>query len=393
MTDGSELRPLSEGNRFQRAYARWAEPYYHRMSAEMQAEARRLDAWLYGRAGMGLWAGLMCAIAGSALGLRSAGLPTWLAIVLSLSIWIGLGIAALGAWMAPERFTPRRIVRVGLGLLAGAVLGLLSGFLIGRTARFGGLALDTLGEALADLARKATPALLALSAVLAVLLWLVASSRRWQTQRELAQLRLVQERDAAAREAAEAQLKLLRAQIQPHFIFNTLAALQHWVDSGDARAPGLLRSLTAFLRGSTELLGRDEVLLRDEASMVGHYLAIQQARLGTRLSSSIDVEPAAAMLTLPPGVLLTLVENAVEHGLTPAVSGGTVAVRIRLDADGLDVCVADTGVGPAAGWAEGVGLANCRQRLAHRFGDRARLTLSPQSPGTLARIRVQGSPP
>jgi signal transduction histidine kinase len=381
-------RPLAEGNRFQRAYARWAEPYYRRMTADQQAEARRLDAWLYGRRSIGFWAGMASAIGGTAMGLSFAGLPTWLAVVLGLSIWIGLGIAALGAWMAPERFTTRRIVRVGVLMLAGMLTGLLAGFITGRVARHGGLALDTLGEALASLAWRTMPALLALSVAVVAMVWLVASSRRWQIQRELGGLRLVQERDAAAREAAEAQLKLLRAQIQPHFIFNTLSALQHWVDTGDARAAGLLRSLTGFLRGSTELLGRDEVTLEAEATMVAHYLAIQQARLGTRLASEIDIAPDAAATLMPPGVLLTLVENAVEHGVAPALQGGTVRVHAQREGGNVRLCVDDTGVGPAADWHEGVGLANCRQRLAHRFGTRAGLQLEPRAPGTRACITL-----
>jgi hypothetical protein len=387
----TSLSPLSQGNRLQRAYARWAEPYYRRMSADQQAEARRLDAWLYGRRSIGFWAGMVCAVGATATGLTFAGLPGWLALVLGLSVWIGLGIAALGAWMAPERFTARRIVRVGVLMLAGMLTGLLAGFISGRVARHGGLALDTLGEALAGLAWRTMPALLALSVAIVALVWLVASSRRWQIQRELGELRLVQERDAAAREATEAQLKLLQAQIQPHFLFNTLSALQHWVDTSDPRAPALLRSLTAFLRGSTELLGRGESSVADEAALVAHYLAIQQARLGARLATRIEIAPEVGARALPPGVLLSLVENAIEHGIAPSLSGGAITVIGAPSGTGWTLAVRDDGVGLAGGAAEGVGLANSRARLQHRFGTRATLQLRALDPGTEALIRVEGS--
>jgi len=389
----SSPRPLSEGNRFQRWYAAWAAPHYLRMTAEQRTEASRLDAWLYSRHGVWFWVGLLCAIAGTALGLTVAGLPAWLSLVLGMSIWIGLGIAALGAWMMPERFTARRIVRVGVLTLAGMLTGLLAGFLSGRVAKHGGLALDTLGDALAHLARQTMPAMLALGAVIVALVWLVASSRRWQIQRELRDLRLVQERDAAAREAAEAKLRLLQAQIQPHFLFNTLSALQHWVDTGDPRAAGLLRSLTAFLRGSTELLGRDDTNVADEVALAAHYLAIQQARLGPRLTTRIDIAPEVGAQHLPPGVLLSLVENAIEHGITPALAGGEVAVIGAHDGAGWTLAVRDSGLGLAADARDGVGLANSRARLQHRFGARATLQLRALDRGAEASIRVEGSPP
>lgn len=121
--------------------------------------------------------------------------------------------------------------------------------------------------------------------------------------------------------------------------------------------------------------------------MVGHYLAIMRARLGERLASSIRIAPEVAAQRLPPGLLLTLVENAVEHGVSPALAGATVRIEAAAAADaaaGWTLRVADNGVGLAAGWREGVGLANSRQRLAHHFGGAARLELRPLQPGAEA---------
>jgi LytS/YehU family sensor histidine kinase len=216
--------------------------------------------------------------------------------------------------------------------------------------------------------------------------WAMARLRRRRLEREVTELRLAQERDASAREVAEARLRLLQAQVHPHFVFNTLAAVQHWVDQGDARAAPLLRALTAFLRGSTEMLGRERTTLGEEAAMVGHYLAIMQARLGQRLRSHVEVPSGLAATELPPGLLLTLVENALEHGIEPALAGGTVTVLAELDESGstVRVRVRDDGLGLPASWQEGVGLSNCRQRLVHHFGSSARLDVHAREPGTEA---------
>jgi hypothetical protein len=222
--------------------------------------------------------------------------------------------------MQPERFSGRRLLRFSAWTIGGGYLGTLAGLLVGRFARLGHIGSDTLWEAVRGAAWQATPILLVISLSLLLLLWGVAHTKRLQVQRELQALRLVQERDLAARQAAEAQLKLLQGQIQPHFIFNTLAAVQHWVDTTDPRAGPLLKSLTAFLRGSTELLGREQVTLGEEALIVEHYLEIMQARLGARLHSHVEIAPELASQPVPPGLLLTLVENAIEHGVGPSLA-------------------------------------------------------------------------
>jgi LytS/YehU family sensor histidine kinase len=223
------------------------------------------------------------------------------------------------------------------------------------------------------------------------LLWGVAQIRRSQAQHQLEQARVVQAQDTLARQMAEARLKLLQAQIQPHFIFNTLAALQHWVDTSDARAAPLLRSLTGFLRGSTELMARDEVALAEELGLVRHYLAIMQARLGERLQTEMSSTPEADGWNLPPGLLLTLVENALEHGVGPALQAVRVHVAAAVQDGHLTVTVQDTGPGLSPGWQEGVGLANARERLQHRFGDQARLRVEAAEPGVRATLTVDAA--
>ena len=385
------MAPVRPPNAWQRRYFAWAEKHYAKMDPALAAEARRIDLWLYGPGGTGVFAGLALAVAGSVAGLVAAGFPWPLALICSLAVWLGMPLAGLGAWLQPQKFTARRILRGSLAIVTMGYAGAFVGFLIGRLARHGGLKTETLADSMLSAAKSSTPVLLVALLAIVLLLWGVAQLRSVQDRRELARMTLVQERDVAARQVAESRLHLLQAQIQPHFLFNTLAALQHWVDEGDPRAGPLLRDLTGFLRGSTALLAQPEVPLADEAEATRQYLRIMQARLGPRLAFDVDVDAAAAARTLPAGVLLTLVENAVEHGITPTLQGGAVQVHAFCEGSSLVLEVRDDGAGLATPVIEGLGLANCRERLRHHHGERATLSLAPLQPGTCARVEVRAT--
>lgn len=197
-----------------------------------------------------------------------------------------------------------------------------------------------------------------------------------------ARLRELADRDAALRLST----RLAAAQIQPHFLFNTLASLQHWVDTGDTRAAPLLRDFTAYLRATLPMFERELQPFAHEIEMVRRYLAIMQARLGARLTFDIDV-PDDAVAELPPGIVLTLVENAIAHGIEPQLRGGHVGIAARLDDGRLRLTVRDDGPGLAPGWAEGVGLANTRRRLLHAH-PAATLTLADAHTGCLATLTL-----
>ncbi len=384
-----ELRPLSQGNRFQRAYAAWAAPYYVRMSPHLAVESEKLDRWLYSRGGLLFWAGMLLGCLASAWGLVSLGLPVGTALLVSGLLWSFALFAFVAAWMMPERFGAARLIKAAARIVPLAYLGALVGFFAGHLAKPAQWHFEGFWAALVAASAKTGPVMLALIVAMLFVLWGVAQIRRWQDERELAALRVAQGAEVQARQAAEAQLRLLQAQIQPHFIFNTLAAVQQAVDTADPQAGPLLRSLTAFLRGSTEMLTRSNTSLGEELDMVRHYLAIMQARLGHRLTSRVDADEAAAALVWPPGLLLTLVENAVEHGVASTLQGGHVRVAVTREGQSTQVLVQDDGAGLAPGWQEGLGLTNCRQRLQHHFGGRAILELHPQAPGCQACIRIQ----
>jgi hypothetical protein len=218
-------------------------------------------------------------------------------------------------------------------------------------------------------------------------LWFVTVYRAHQIE---ARLRELDERDRAIDLACQ----LATAQIQPHFLFNSLASLQHWVDTRDDRAAPMLASLTAYLRATLPLFERRQLTLGEELEAARRYLEVMQARLGARLRFNVETaEPALLLTALPPGVLLTLVENAVEHGVSPRLGGGSVQVRVHRTGAMVQVEVADDGPGlPREGPACGpghLGLANTRARLAQAFGGRARLVVeNAPGGGCVARLEL-----
>lgn len=328
------------------------------------------------------WVLFWLALAPLGHALVAAGWPVAALVAIALGVLFSLLFAVRSAWRRPQQFSGRRLLGFGLLVFASASIGVAAATMIAAPGPWSGSQLlSTLGQA--------APQQLVAAIVVLLLVGLPAMARSRKDRREIERLKLVHERDAAARQASEAQLKLLRAQIQPHFIFNTLSAVQHWVDTADPRASGLLRELTAFLRQSTELLAQPAVSLRDEAGLLGHYLAVMQARLGDRLQYRLALDPATLDQLLPAGLLVTLAENALEHGVAPALHGGRVAVSSQRDGRAVCVMVLNTGEPLREGWREGIGLANIRERLRHQFGERSSLSLRTTAEGTEALVRLE----
>jgi LytS/YehU family sensor histidine kinase len=194
------------------------------------------------------------------------------------------------------------------------------------------------------------------------------------------------ERSELEREASDARLHLLQAQVKPHFLFNTLANVQALVDSGSPRASGVLRSLIAYLRAAVPRLQDSTTTIQQELELAQAYLEVMHMRMPDRLSYSFRVDDAAAGLTCPRMTLLTLVENAVRHGIDPAEEGGRIDVDVSIRAGRCTVRVTDTGVGLRAGaHGLGSGLASLRERLRLAFGGDADLRLEAVAPrGVLA---------
>jgi hypothetical protein len=189
------------------------------------------------------------------------------------------------------------------------------------------------------------------------------------------------ERSELERQALDARLHLLQAQVAPHFLFNTLANVQALVDAGSPHASRVLRSLTAYLRAAVPLLRESHATIERELQLVRPYLELMQMRMPDRLQYAIDADPPALKVRCPPTTLLTLVENAVRHGIDPSEDGGHIDVRITRQGERCLVRVTDTGVGlQHAANGLGTGLTTLRERLQLIFGDAAHLRLSPNQP-------------
>ncbi len=213
--------------------------------------------------------------------------------------------------------------------------------------------------------------------LLGLLLTLTAQLRQREAQARSQALAFELERSRLEKQAVDARLALLQAQIEPHFLFNTLANVQALVESGSPRAAPVLTSLIAYLRAGMPRLHDAAPTLDTELTLVRAYLELMQLRMPDRLHFDLQIDPALAGQRFPPLALLTLVENAVRHGIDPAEDGGRIGIGAARDADELVAWVEDTGCGIAADAAPGTGLSNLRSRLAAFYGPGATLKLSP----------------
>jgi signal transduction histidine kinase len=212
----------------------------------------------------------------------------------------------------------------------------------------------------------------------------------WRSETYRADLQSERRRAAEALQSeTQARLALLQAQIEPHFLFNTLANAQSVIESDPQMAKSILDHLNQYLRVSLGRTRRSTSSLGDEVSLISELLAIAELRLGSRLRYVIDVPAELRAARLPPLLVQPLVENALRHGIEPAVSGGEVRIEARREGDSLRLRVTDTGVGLNAGSPERIGLGNVRGRLASLYGEGGRLALYGCEPhGVVAEITL-----
>jgi signal transduction histidine kinase len=209
--------------------------------------------------------------------------------------------------------------------------------------------------------------------------------------------------EAAQRQALQAQLQLLHAQLEPHMLFNTLANLHALIDADPARAQDMLTRLIAFLRATLSASQRTTHPLSEEFSRAGDYLALMQVRMGARLQVELELPAGLSDVQVPPLLVQPLLENAIQHGLEPTRRGGLLSLHACQSGDQLWITVQDTGQGlreaaahqaqAEAGTAArkgGYGLTHVRERLMSLYGGRASLVLMPaeEGPGTVARLAL-----
>lgn len=290
------------------------------------------------------------------------GHPAW---ALSLGLWLGHAVTdGLSGWLGrrvPARWQPGLPLLLFLGLLLGAALGWATEMALTTAVMKHG---DRLTRFWLHLGFGA--ALIGIPLL--------------QGLRRVRALRRVEQERALLR----AELMLLQAQIEPHFLFNTLATLRSFVRQGSERALPLLDAITGLLEATLDRLRQHEhSTLGEECEMVQHYLAIMALRLGDRLSYRLDVDTTLHGFRLPPLMLQPLVENAIRHGIECSEEGGTVHLDALVSDGQLRLSVTNSG-GPLAATStagHGMAVTNLRQRLHALYGDRASLTLATNTAG------------
>jgi hypothetical protein len=187
----------------------------------------------------------------------------------------------------------------------------------------------------------------------------------------------------------EAKLAAMQAQIEPHFLFNTLASVQHLIETDPPAAAKMQTNLIKYLRAAIPQMRESSTTLGREAEQSRAYLDILKVRMGDRLSYEINIPDALQPLAFPPMMIPTLVENAIKHGLEPKLEGGKISVNATLVGDKLRVSVVDNGSGFSTKPGAGVGLENIRERLKALYGDKAAFIIMPNlTSGTVASIEI-----
>jgi len=304
-------------------------------------------------------------------------------LILSLSLLLAFTIA--GQWQ--QRWLPRWLMQLLAVVLAAPLVTLLLYLLTtgGDTAAFFDNQARLWG--FAWIAGTGT--------VVGLVLALGALYRERDAQVRAQQLQFELQRNELQRQALDARLSLLRSQIEPHFLFNTLANVQALVETGSPRAPAVLGSLIAYLRAAMPRLHEESASLGQETALVRAYLELMHMRMPDRLSFTVQVPDDLLGQRFPPMALLTLVENAVRHGIDPSEQGGHIEVGAVRDAASGEtrVWVSDSGMGLSPQAEDGTGLNNLRARLSAFFDAGAQLRVEPTEPRGLRASIVIAAPP
>jgi sensor histidine kinase YesM len=278
---------------------------------------------------------------------------------------------------------PRKIVSMALVVLAGAAAGILAGSQIGRFI---------LGHFFSITLKRTE-----LTIFRTVILWLIFGSAisyffyskaRIKISKEIIQQERIN-RLSSEKESLEANLKLLQAQVEPHFLFNTLSNVLSLIDTDPAKGKSMLLDLIHYLRTSLSRTLPVATTLDQEMNIIKAYLNIQKIRMGERLRFSIELPDALREYPFPPMLLQPLVENAVKHGLEPSIEGGEITIKAVEENGLIRIEVQDTGNGFSSYDTTGVGITNVRERLRLLYGDEGRLIFEANVPhGVKAIIEV-----
>jgi two-component sensor histidine kinase len=325
-----------------------------------------------------------CALYASSMSVnpRTGGAPqSWTVYLTSFAAALALFFPAfvtviVAASFAPQRL-PARAIALGLAVGAGVALGhLMLGGAQELTSNWHSEKLQHVGSPL----------------VLMLVGWLGLAIYLLQEREQAAEQALQDEEERRlelSRQMSEAQLQMLQSQIEPHFLFNSLAHVRRLYQTDAHAGRAMLQHLSRYLSATHQAMRERDIALGDDLELAITYLMIQEIRMGSRLAFEIDVPVELREARIPPMTVTTLVENAIKHGLSPLLEGGVVRIEAHRDGQALKINVVDSGQGFQANLGAGVGLANVRARLAMLHGAAARLSLSQNVPrGVTATIVV-----
>ncbi|MEP7070227.1 MAG: histidine kinase [Usitatibacter sp.] len=354
------------------------------MSAEECADANFLDAQLKRSWKAWLLAYLVIATLGTLVLAVVEGKIGWArSIIVANLLAVGIVGVIASAWYGHRKFTgPKARSAYGAFLLtmfAGGLVGaIFASFDVGKPLT--GMSAQKAGEVFGLVA--------ALAAVLVVVIAVIAFLRGREAAQRVALLQAEADREKLTRQGVQAELKLLQAQVEPHFLFNTLANLRFLVQTRSPHALEMLDHLILYLRTALPEFRAESSTLGREIELARAYLEIMRIRMGGALEISTEAPDELAAVAFPPLVLMTLVENAIKHGVAP-VGSGRVSVHASARDARLRVTVEDDGRGLVEPIGQGVGLGNVRERLRALYGESARLDLiGGAGGGTIAAVEV-----
>jgi sensor histidine kinase YesM len=369
-----------------RRYDAFAERALASLSEVEREDVKSFDRWFYAGGGWRWLAAII--LVTTALAWLAAHLPwnmtfLWAAVLFNFVVLMLLW-AGLTAWFGYRKFSGKLFRYFVFGPLL-ALGGAFVGACIGGLAK-GVDPLDWLQDSAK--VRHVVIAGLVFGVLYTIVVALIAALRNREYRALAAHLAAERRQSELSRQLAESKLRMLQLQIEPHFLFNTLGSAQQLAERGAPDAARLLANLIRFLRAAAPAMREETTTLAQERSLIEAYLGIMQTRLGARLAYAVAIPRELDDVAIPPGMLITLVENAVKHGIEPCPVGGRIDVSAARDAGQLVLAVADTGLGlDAAAPGQGIGLANIRERLALLFADAAWLELVGNEPrGFVARI-------
>ncbi len=300
-----------------------------------------------------------------------------LSILECLSVAFGMtmsvSLVVLTAWARPAAFSNRPVRRILMMVVLATVGGLVGAFFAEPNG----------WPAFVSNMERVGPSVLFAAGFLGLILAGLATGISMLRSR--ARLREAQ----LAQSVAAARIAALQAQVEPHFLFNTLGAIVELAEPGSPAAAGLCRHLVDFLRGSLGSLRAGTSTLGADLDVVRAYLQVMAIRIGPRLTWSVQADDTLRDLPLPPALTISLVENAIKHGIEPFPDAASVRLAASATATTLTITVEDTGAGLSAQRSDGFGLSNIRERLRLQFGDQGRLVVEANRPrGTRAVLHI-----